>query len=190
MSISTAETTGATPEATAAPSMRPTWRFMLRHPAHWIALGLGSGLTRFAPGTVGTLWAWVGFLGLYPFLSDRQWLMLIAIGFVVGCWASKTCAINLRIADSGHMVWDEIIAFWLVLWLVMPAGFTGQLLAFGLFRFFDAVKFGPTRWADQTFKGFGWRGGFGVMFDDLVAAALTLLVWALGVRLFPTIWPH
>jgi len=52
------------------------------------------------------------------------------------------------------------------------------------------VKFGPTRWADQTFKGFGWRGGFGVMFDDLIAAALTLLVWALGVRFLPTLWPH
>ena len=190
MSTSTADTAEATPQATATPPLRPTWRFMLGHPAHWIALGFGSGLTRFAPGTVGTLWAWVGFLALYPFLSDRQWLMLIGIGFVVGCWASKTCAINLHIADSGHMVWDEVIAFWLVLWLVMPIGFTGQLLAFGLFRLFDAVKFGPTRWADQTFKGFGWRGGFGVMFDDLIAAALTLLVWALGVRFLPTLWPH
>ncbi|MFB0914493.1 MAG: phosphatidylglycerophosphatase A, partial [Burkholderiaceae bacterium] len=45
-----------------------------------------------------------------------------------------------------------------------------------------AVKFGPTDWADQYFKGFGWRGGFGVMVDDIVAGALTLLVWSVGVR--------
>ena len=83
MSTSTADNAEATPQATATPPLRPTWRFMLGHPAHWIALGFGSGLTRFAPGTVGTLWAWVGFLALYPFLSDRQWLTLIAIGFVV-----------------------------------------------------------------------------------------------------------
>jgi phosphatidylglycerophosphatase A len=29
------------------------------------------------------------------------------------------------------------------------------------------------------FKGFGWRAGFGIMFDDLVAAFCTLLVIAL-----------
>jgi len=34
-------------------------RFLLAHPAHWIALGLGSGLSPLAPGTVGTLWAWL-----------------------------------------------------------------------------------------------------------------------------------
>ncbi len=80
--------------------------------------------------------------------------------------------------DSGHMVWDEVVAFWLVLWMAQPTGFFGQLGLFLVFRFFDAVKLGPVRWADQHFKGLGWRGGFGVMFDDLVAAACTLLLLA------------
>jgi phosphatidylglycerophosphatase A len=53
-----------------------------------------------------------------------------------------------------------------------------------LFRFFDAVKFGPVAWADQTFKGFGARGGFGIMFDDLVAAFCTLLLLALWRSIF------
>ena len=61
----------------------------------------------------------------------------------------------------------------------MPTGFTGQLIAFVLFRFFDAVKPGPVAWADQMFKGFSPRGGFGILFDDLVAAFCTLLVIAL-----------
>jgi phosphatidylglycerophosphatase A len=77
------------------------------------------------------------------------------------------------------MVWDEVVAFWLVLWVLAPADFGAQVAAFALFRFFDAVKFGPMAWADQAFKGFGPRGGFGVMLDDLAAAFCTLLVFAL-----------
>ncbi len=34
-------------------------------------------------------------------------------------------------------------------------------------------------WADQTFKGFGPRGGFGVMLVDLAAAFCTLLLVAI-----------
>ena len=82
-------------------------------------------------------------------------------------------------SDPGNIVWDEIVAFWLVLWLLLPAGFWAQFWAFVLFRFFDAAKPGPVGWADKSFKGFGWRGGFGIMFDDLVAAFCTLLVIAL-----------
>ena len=55
-----------------------------------------------------------------------------------------------------------------------------QLAAFALFRYFDAAKPGPVRWADKVFKGHGWRGGWGIMFDDLVAAFCTLLVLALA----------
>jgi phosphatidylglycerophosphatase A len=101
---------------------RPTLEFMMSHPAHFIAMGLGSGLGRIAPGTVGTLWAWLSYL---------------------------------------------------------PTGFWGQFIAFALFRFFDAAKPQPVKWADRCFKGFGWRGGWGIMFDDLVAAFCTLLVIAL-----------
>jgi phosphatidylglycerophosphatase A len=61
----------------------------------------------------------------------------------------------------------------------MPAGFVGQLVAFGLFRFFDAAKPGPVGWADRTFKGPGAGGGFGILVDDFVAAFCTLLVVAL-----------
>jgi phosphatidylglycerophosphatase A len=67
---------------------------------------------------------------------------------------------------------------WLILFLMMPAGFMDQLSAFLLFRFFDAAKPGPVAWADRLFKGFGCRGGWGILFDDLVAAFCTLLVLA------------
>lgn len=161
------------------PSRRPTPRFMLSHPAHSIALGFGSGLSPVAPGTAGTLWAWLTYELLQSRLDASQLGWLIAASLLVGWWACTVCARNMRVADPGAIVWDEVVAFWIVLWLVMPAGFWEQLAAFALFRFFDAAKPGPVAWADKTFKGWGAKGGFGIMFDDLVAAFCTLLVFAL-----------
>lgn len=152
--------------------------WMARHPAHAIALGFGAGLAKHAPGTVGTLWGWASFLILQPWLSDGAWAVVIATAMVVGIWACAVTARHMQQPDSSHMVWDEIVAFWLILWLIQPSGFADQLGAFVLFRVLDAVKIGPMAWADETFKGFGWRGGFGVMFDDLVAAFCTLLLIA------------
>jgi phosphatidylglycerophosphatase A len=154
-------------------------RFLLSHPAHFIALGAGAGLSRLAPGTAGTLWAWAVFLLLQVWLNPLQMGVLIAVSTVVGWWACTVTAQHMGVADPGAIVWDEVIAFWLVLWLVTPATFGGQLAAFILFRYFDAAKPGPVRWADGLFKGFGWRGGWGIIFDDLVAALCTLLVIAI-----------
>ena len=104
---------------------------------------------------------------------------MIAASLAIGWWACTVTAGRMRVLDPGNIVWDEVVAFWIVLWLLMPAGFWGQLIAFVLFRFFDAVKPGPVAWADDLFHGFGWRGGFGIIFDDLVAAFCTLLVIAI-----------
>lgn len=167
-----------------APVFRPTARFLLAHPAHFIALGLGSGLGRIAPGTVGTLWAWLAFLVMHLLLTPATLGLVIGASLLIGWWACTVTSTHLGVADSGHIVWDEIVAFWLVLWLTLPAGFAMQVAAFILFRFFDAAKPGPVAWADRHFKGFGARGGFGILFDDLVAAFCTLLVLALWIRLW------
>ena len=159
--------------------VRPTVGFMLQHPAHLIALGFGSGLGRVAPGTVGTLWGWLVYLVLQLWLSPGQMGVLFGVSIVLGWWACTVTARHMRVSDPGHIVWDEIVAIWIVLWLSMPMGFWGQLSAFVLFRFWDAVKPQPVRWADRLFKGFGPRGGWGIMFDDLVAAFCTLLLMAL-----------
>lgn len=151
-------------------------RFLWSHPAHLIALGFGSGLAPKAPGTVGTLWAWVAWLVLQLCLSPFEQGLLIALSIPLGWWACTITARHMNISDPGAIVWDEFIAMWMILWLIMPAGFWGQLSAFVLFRFFDAVKPGPVAWADQLFKGFGWRGGWGILFDDFVAAGCTLLL--------------
>lgn len=159
-------------------AIKPTVPFMLAHPAHSMALGLGSGLAPKAPGTVGSLWGWLSWLVIQHYLSWSEQALLITATFFVGWWACTVTARHMGISDPGSIVVDEIVAMWLILFLVMPSNFWGQLAAFALFRFFDAAKPGPVAWADQLFKGFGWRGGFGIMFDDLVAAFCTLLVLA------------
>jgi phosphatidylglycerophosphatase A len=179
---------GATSTSTFA-RRRPDARFMVGHPAHWLALGFGSGLSPKAPGTVGTLWAWLSFLVIDRWLGDAQWALLLAVSLVVGVWACTVAARHLGQSDPSSVVWDEIIAFWAMLWLIGPSGFWSQLIAFALFRYFDAAKPGPVRWADSLFKGtpgrpIGWAQGFGIIFDDLVAALCALLVIAVWRHLF------
>lgn len=169
------------------PISRPTLEFMRRHVAHWVALGFGSGLARWAPGTMGTLWAWAVFWLLSHWLGAVQWAWVIGVSLPLGWWACTVTARHMGVKDPACVVWDEIAAFWLVLWLVMPTGFWAQLDAFLWFRFFDAVKLGPVRWADSLFKQvdmhkdrFAWsKAGLGIMLDDLVAAGCTLLLIAL-----------
>jgi len=171
--------------ALAPAAVRPNVRFMLSHPAHLIALGFGSGLSPVAPGTCGTLWAWLAYLVLQMWLSPFAIGVVIAVSLAVGWWACAVAATHLRSADPGNIVWDEVVAFWIVLWLLMPASFAAQLAAFILFRLLDALKPGPIGWADRVFHGPGWRGGLGVLFDDLVAAFCTLLLIALAWRIWP-----
>ena len=163
---------------------RPGFAFLRRHPAHWVALGFGSGLAPRAPGTVGTLWAWAAFVVLERWLDDRGFVLLIALSLAVGLWACTVTARHLDVADPSAVVWDEVVAFWIVLWVIAPAGVLLQGMAFALFRYFDAVKPGPVGWADRLLHGPGWRGGLGILFDDLVAAGCTLLVIAAGVTLW------
>ncbi|WP_333708500.1 phosphatidylglycerophosphatase A [Tepidimonas ignava] len=159
----------------------PSARFMLARLSHLVALGFGAGLARIAPGTVGTLWGWAAFVVIDALAApgDLGWAVIIAAALLLGWWAATATARRTGIADPGFVVIDEIVAIWLVLWVAAPQGLLGQAVCFGLFRLFDAAKPGPVAWADQAFKGPGWRGGWGVMFDDLVAAGCTLLALAL-----------
>ena len=158
--------------------MRPTLRLMMSHPAHFISLGFGSGLSPWAPGTAGTLLAWL----LYPLLrtpvSEFVFLALLASFFVAGVLAAERTGKALGVPDHGGIVWDEMVATWLVLMFV-PGTLAWQAVAVGLFRAFDILKPPPVRWADHSFKG-----GFGVMLDDLFAAGYTLLAMTALVALF------
>lgn len=150
--------------------------FLLAHPAHLIALGFGSGLARVAPGTFGTLFGWLVFVWVAPAVTDKNWGVILLFGFLIGVWACEKTGRALGAPDHGAMVWDEIIAIWLVL-LFTPVTWPWRIAAFVLFRFFDIVKPPPISFVDRR-----WKGGLGVMADDLVAAFFAILVIALWRR--------
>lgn len=171
------------------PPRRADARFLWSSPWHLLALGFGSGLSPRAPGTVGTLWAWLAWLLIARWTDPVQQGLLIALALPLSVLASTRAAQGLGTPDPSAVVVDEIVAFWIVLWLWMPVGFLAQLLAFALFRYFDAAKPGPVAWADRCFKcergaAIGWHQGAGIVLDDLVAALCTLLVLALLQALF------
>ena len=156
--------------------VRPTATFAFSHPAHVVALGFGAGLAPFAPGTFGTALGWgIAWLaGSHPLTL----LVAAALGFLIGTWACQVTGRHLGVEDHGAMVWDEVVAFVLVL-AVLPAELAWQAAAFVVFRVFDIAKPPPIRFLERRYGG-----GFGVMFDDLVAAGYTLLVLALARRIF------
>jgi phosphatidylglycerophosphatase A len=158
-------------------ALRPRAGFVVSHPAHAIAFGFGAGLSPFAPGTAGTALGWaIGWaLGA---LHPAAFVSVVLAFFLVGLWACEVTGRHLGVADHGAMVWDEVVAFLLVLCIV-PRELAWQGAAFALFRFFDIVKPPPIRQLERRFGG-----GFGVMFDDIVAAGYTLLVLAVVKRVF------
>jgi len=166
----------STPSSGSSP-VAPTAALMFSHPWHLIAQGFGSGLSPIMPGTAGTLFAWLSFHVLttrWPSLfTEAHWGWIIVLGFFLGVRVCERTGRALGVADHGSMVWDEIIAFWLVLLFIMPCDVATQCWGFVWFRFFDMVKPPPIAYFDQHIKG-----GFGVMWDDIVAAFYTLLVFA------------
>lgn len=158
----------------------PSWRWVMSDPGRMLMFGFGSGLIRPGSGTWGTLLAWLIWVTVAPGVSNTALGLFILISFLYGCWACQRVSHALGVEDHVGIVWDEWVAFWLVLWLV-PDGWMSQAMAFFLFRLFDTIKPPPIRQADARVKG-----GIGIMLDDLLAAGYTLICMALLVRLG---WP-
>jgi phosphatidylglycerophosphatase A len=158
---------------------RPNLRFLFSHPYHFIALGFGVGLAPVAPGTFGTLLALPLFWLLGPRLDPIGFLIVLGFMYVGGIWVCDRTGRDLGVQDHQAMVWDEVVAFLFVLFFT-PATLVWQAFAFLLFRFFDILKPGPIRYVEARF-----RGGFGVMVDDLVAAFFALICLAVFKLLAP-----
>ena len=148
--------------------MRPNREFLFKHPAHLIAFGFGAGLMPKAPGTWGTLLAIPFYFLAHRLGGFSAVLVCAAVLFGAGIWASSIAGRALGVADHGGIVIDEIAAFVLVL-AFTPAGWPWFAAAFVLFRIFDIVKPWPIGYFDRTLKG-----GFGVMFDDFLAAVAAI----------------
>lgn len=138
-------------------------------------MGFGAGLSRWAPGTVGTLLGWGIALGLAPLLPPIAIAFLAIPLFFLGVWACGVAGRNLGVEDHGAFVWDEVVAF-LPLAALASASLALQALMFLLFRAFDIWKPFPIRQVEARVKG-----GFGVMLDDLLAASYAYVVFAVIV---------
>jgi len=146
---------------------RPPLR-LLAHPHGWIASGFGSGFSPIAPGTVGSATALIPWLWLRE-LPAAGYLAITLAFFALGVLAAEWVIRTIRVDDPGVVVADEWVGQWLALFLA-PAGWVWMLLGFVLFRLFDVWKPWPVRWADRRL-----HGGFGAMFDDLLAGGYAFL---------------
>jgi len=140
----------------------------LRNPLHFLSLGFGTGLAPFAPGTFGTLAA----LPLYWLMSALPiwaYLLITSVAMVVGVFLCGYTSKALGEHDHSGIVWDEIVGY-LITMIAIPVDVLWMVAGFVLFRFFDIVKPWPIRWADSKLSG-----GFGIMFDDVLAGIFALL---------------
>ena len=151
----------------------------------FIATAGGSGFTPKAPGTAGTV---VGVFIMY-LVRDWSFLNVLYLGlgiFLIGWWASLEWSKNVGEPDSQKIVIDEVLGYMLAMW-TFPR--TGGILVFQFitFRIFDALKPPPIRQLDRMGKNLpiGPAQSFMVIFDDLLAGVLSIVVLYLLFWIFP-----
>ncbi|AFI88081.1 phosphatidylglycerophosphatase [Aggregatibacter actinomycetemcomitans] len=152
-------------------SQHPLERVNLRNPVHFFALGFGSGLLRPAPGTWGSLVGVILGALLLPALGAKTFLILTALCFVIGIWLCERTSHDMGVHDHGSIVWDEIVAVFLVLLAVPQVSLLWCAIAFVTFRLFDILKPYPIRYFDEKLTN-----GFGIMADDILAAGYSIVV--------------
>ena len=155
----------------AAAKLQTLKKVVLGSPAGFLAFGFGSGLSPFAPGTMGTLVA-IPFIFLLRGLGDPGFWIVLAALFLLGVWLCGHVSRQLGVHDHGGIVWDEMVGYWLAAAFV-PLQWPWLLAAFVLFRIFDIFKPWPIRQLDKKVSG-----GFGIMIDDVVAALFTVIILA------------
>ena len=137
-----------------------------------LAFGFGSGLSPFAPGTMGTLVAIPFSIVLKRLDAPVFWILLLLL-FALGVLICEQVSRKLGVHDHGGIVWDEMVGYWFAVAFV-PLQWHWLLAAFVLFRFFDIYKPWPIRQIDRKVSG-----GFGIMIDDIVAALFSIIVLAI-----------
>jgi phosphatidylglycerophosphatase A len=148
-----------------------------------IATWFGSGLLPKAPGTWGSLAA-IPFVYLFSIYTCPYALIFgIVALFFIGIWVSDKIEVSAQIKDPGFIVVDEVVGQWMAL-LPLPFLYTFldtnsfylysapmAVVAFIAFRIFDIWKPWPANYADKNFSG-----GYGIMFDDVIAGMYALIV--------------
>ncbi|MGM0632131.1 MAG: phosphatidylglycerophosphatase A family protein [Pseudomonadota bacterium] len=146
-----------------------------RNPVHFLAFGLGSGASPWAPGTAGTLAAAV-IWWLLPPMTLTVYLLFLGLVCVVGVWLCDRTARDIGVHDHGGIVWDEFAGLWITL-VLLPPGILWLGAGIVLFRFFDIIKPWPIGWLDRHVSG-----GIGIMVDDVLAGLMALACLQLAAQ--------
>ncbi|NLF25651.1 MAG: phosphatidylglycerophosphatase A [Deltaproteobacteria bacterium] len=150
------------------------------------ATGLGSGFSKYAPGTCGSLaalavWLLLSYLGWIDHIVNQ--LLLVALVCVLGLISTRAYLRALQHRgstdkDPGCIVIDEWVGTFLSLTGLSFEDYALWPTAFLLFRFYDVLKPGPVSWAERLPREWG------IMLDDVVAGLLAALSLALIRFLF------
>tara|TARA_B110000240_G_scaffold77772_1_gene88673 strand:- start:61 stop:543 length:483 start_codon:yes stop_codon:yes gene_type:complete len=146
------------------------------------------GLIKPAPGTWGSFAA---VLLLFPIhFSGGPFLLsfLTVLISIVGIYLVKQATESSEDKDPSEVVIDEVAGQWISL---LPVSFgayiyeiellqlwPGLLLGFILFRFFDIIKLGPVKWADDR------NDALGVMLDDIFAGFIVAFILLISGSLY------
>ena len=143
------------------PSFLPhLWR---KNPFIFCAVGFGSGLLPKAPGTWGSLLGLIIYSIGLCYLSPLYYALMLLITFLFGIYCCDVATKAIGVNDHGSIVWDEFVGMWLTVFLSPPQWYW-LIVGFIFFRLFDIYKPFPIKQFDQKL-----HGGFGIMFDDLIA---------------------
>jgi len=143
-----------------------------------LATGLGVGYSPIAPGTLGTLLT----IPLYFFIStipSPLYELTLITFFFLSSWISEQTQKYLGKQDDPRIVIDEMMGF-LITMLWVPKTIFSIITGFFLFRFFDILKPFPIRRLEKR-----WRGGYGVVLDDVLAGIYANIILQLLGRIYP-----
>jgi phosphatidylglycerophosphatase A len=126
-----------------------------------LATGFGSGLSPFAPGTMGTLVGIPVCLVCLPLTWPARFAFIIVLSALAIFISGRAETIYSK-KDDQRIVIDEIVGFQVAL---LPVAITGLNIcaAFVLFRIFDIWKPFPVSLLQDL------PGGWGVVIDDVAA---------------------
>ena len=143
----------------------------LKNPIHFIATLGGIGKIPIAPGTWGSIFAFLVFIFISHYV-DMLIVVILSIPFSI--WICEKASLNLIEKDHKSIVIDELVGIWVAL---VPALYLSTqtsrtsyaVFALIFFRLFDILKPFPVSYFDKNFKN-----GLGIVLDDLIAGIMAI----------------
>ena len=148
----------------------------LKDPFHFAATLGGIGMVPIAPGTFGSITAWIIFVYLSHFISMINMLILTILFFILSIWICSEASKDLENKDHKSIVIDELVGIWIALLPVLVIANSQYertvyaLAALILFRFFDILKPFPISYFDKNYKN-----GFGIVIDDVISGLIAII---------------